>query len=285
MAKKKKTLRKNKSKARQAAKRARLRQVLALAFKTAAVGVAIPCMALGFIFTYAVITQWDHFKARTIQITGNRHLTEAQVLELAGIVREQNILAVNLGLVRKRLLSHGWIADAAVNRKLPDGLGITIREHTPTAVVAIGPGFLMDARGRVFKKLGPGEARQLPVVSGLRYADIAVAGEPATPSMRAVVDLIAMNRGSAAVIPGIRLQRIHADRETGLTLTVAGRPATIKIGYDRYAEKLHMLNLINQYAARSPDLTTIETVDLNNISRIVLGPVVLDAPLVNNKEV
>lgn len=285
MVKKKKSLRKNTSKARQAAKRARRRQRLSLGLKTTAAAIAIPLLALGFIFTHDLITQWDHFNTTTIQITGHGHLTKAQVMQLAGIAHGQNILSVNLGQARKRLISHEWIADAAVNRRLPDGLGIVIREHTPAAVINLGPGFLMDARGRVFKKLGPGESGQLPVVHGLGYADLAVGRDPETALMRAVVDLIAMSRGSAAVIPGKRIKRIQADRDTGLTLTLAGRPATIKIGYDRYSEKLHMLNVVSQYTARSPNLTGIESVDLNNTDRIVLGPVVPDAPIGNNKEV
>ena len=139
MVKKKKSLRKNKSKARQAEKRARRRQRLSLGLKTTAAVIAVPVLALGFIFTHDLVTQWDHFNTKTIQITGHRHLTRAQVLQLAGIEHGQNILSVNLGQARKRLISHGWIADAAVNRKLPDGLGIVIREHTPAAVIDPGP--------------------------------------------------------------------------------------------------------------------------------------------------
>jgi cell division protein FtsQ len=283
--KKKKSLRKNKSKARQAQQHARVQHLLAMGFKTIGGLLAVPLMALLFIFAHDLITQWDHFNAQTIQITGNRHLTENQVLELAGIHQGQNILAVNLGLARRRLISHGWIADAAVNRKLPAGLGIEIREHTAAAVLDLGPGFLMNARGTVFKKLGPGESGRLPVVSGLVYADLAGGKQPVTPLMRAVVNLLEMSRDPAAVIPGKRLKKIQADRETGLTLTLAGQPATIKMGYDRYLEKLHLLNLISQFAAKTKSLTTIESIDLNNTNRIVLGPVTPDTALVNNKEV
>jgi hypothetical protein len=133
--------------------------------------------------------------------------------------------------------------------------------------------------------LSPGESEHLPVVSGLAYADIAVGQQSATPLMKAVVKLLEMSRDSAAVIPGKRLKRIQADPETGLTLTLAGRFATIKIGYDHYSEKLHMLDVISQYAERTRSLATIRTIDLNNTSRIVLGPFVPDAPSVNNKEV
>lgn len=281
----KKSPRKNRSKARQAQRRARIGRLLAMTLKTTGCVISISVMALLFIFLHDLVTQWDHFNAKTIRITGNRHLTEKQVLELAGIHAGQNILSVNLGLARKRLISHGWIADAAVNRKLPDGLGVAIREHEPAAIIDIGPGFIMDPSGIVFKKVGPGEAGGLPVVSGLAYADIATANKPDTPAMQAVVELLELVRGPAAVVLGKHLKKIQADRETGLTLTVAGRFGTVKIGHDRYSEKLRMLAVIGQFAERSAVFTTIESIDLNNTSRIVLGPVAPDTRSVNNKEV
>ncbi len=281
----KKSHRKNRSKVRQAQRRARTWRLLATALKTIGGVISIPVMALLFIFLHDLITQWDHFNAKTIRITGNRHLTEKQVLELAGIRKGQNILSVNLGLARKRLISHGWIADAAVHRKLPDGLGVEIREQEPAAIIDIGPGFIMNHSGIVFKKVSPGEAGSLPVVGGLAYADIAAGNKPETPAMQAVVELLELVRGPAAVVLGKRLKRIQADRETGLTLTVAGRFGTVKIGYDRYSEKLRMLAMIRQFAARSKTFIAIESIDLNNTNRIVLGPVTPDTLFVNNKEV
>ena len=45
------------------------------------------------------------------------------------------------------------------------------------------------------------------------------------------------------------------------------------------------LNLISQFAAHTQHLATIESVDLNNTNRIVLGPVARDTAPVPNKEV
>jgi len=281
----KKPPRKNRTKARQAQQRTRARRLLSTALKTIGCIISIPVMALLFIFLHDLITQWDHFNAKTIRITGNRHLTERQVLELAGIRPGQNILSVNLGLSRKRLISHGWIADAAVKRKLPDGLGIEIREHEPAAVIATGPGYIMDHRGIVFKKVKPEEADNLLVVSGLAYTDITAAGQPETPAMKAVVELLEMDRRSVAVALGKRLKKIQVDRETGLTLTMSGHLETVKIGYDQYSEKLRLLNIIRQFAGKSETFAAIESIDLNDTNRIVIGPVTPDMQLVTNKEV
>jgi len=100
-----------------------------------------------------------------------------------------------------------------------------------------------------------------------------------------VVNLIEISRGVATGISEKQLKKIQADHETGLTLTLAGRPATIKIGFDCYIEKLRMLGLISQFAAKTQNLTAIESIDLHNTNRIVLGPVTPDTAIVNNKEV
>ncbi len=282
---KKKAHRKNKSKARQAQRHARIRQLLATALKTTGTIIAVPLMALLFTFVHDLITQWDHFNAREIRITGHGHLSTQQVLDLAGIHKGQNILSVNLGLSRQRLLSHGWIADAAVKRTLPDALDITIREHKPAAVIAVGPGFLMTQGGLVFKKKEAGESDRLPVISGVTYMDMVAGKEPETQVMKAVVELLGIESRSTPGLLGKRLKKIHADRETGLTLTVAGRFETVRLGYDRYAEKIRLLGKLKQFADRSGALATIETVDLHDPNRIILGPVMPEKRSVNNKEV
>ena len=46
-----------------------------------------------------------------------------------------------------------------------------------------------------------------------------------------------------------------------------------------------MLSRISQFADKTQKLTAIESIDLHNTNRIVLGPVMPDTALVNNKEV
>ena len=105
----------------------------------------------GFIFIHDVITQCDYFKARSIVIEGEQRITERQIAELAHVKEKMNLFAINLTAVRKRLLSHPWIAEAMVIREIPSRLIIRIKEHVPLAVVDLGRKFLINEKGEIFK--------------------------------------------------------------------------------------------------------------------------------------
>jgi cell division protein FtsQ len=84
------------------------------------VGVA-GLMATSFLFilVHDVITQCDYFKAKSLKIEGGQRLSRNQIIEAARVKKGMNVLAVNLAMVRKRLLAHPWIAEAEVRREIP----------------------------------------------------------------------------------------------------------------------------------------------------------------------
>ncbi len=109
------------------------------------------------------------FALTAVEVRGVRRVSPAEVRSLAGVSEGTNIFAVDLELVRKRLLSHPLLAEARVRRVLPRTLLITVRERTPRALMWGRDSFLvLDARGFCLDKvLSPGSYR-LPLVTGLR---------------------------------------------------------------------------------------------------------------------
>ncbi|MGA8280492.1 MAG: FtsQ-type POTRA domain-containing protein, partial [Desulfobacterales bacterium] len=214
--------------------------------------------------------------------------------ERAGILPGSNILAVNTVAARKRLLAEPWIADAQIRREIPDGVHVVIREHRPLAVIDLGRKFLLDDAGTIFKELAPREADNLPVVEGLRYADIelrpSVAGaglpapllnrqpkadqNPASP-FAAVVAVLRLGTPVDSIIPNRQLSRIVVDSETGITLETRKGPKTVKLGFQDYARKYTMLRRLLAYLEQHrPDKwRELEMIDLNNLDRIVVEPV------------
>ena len=124
-----------------------------------------------FILIHEIVTQCDYFAAETITISGTRRLTHDQVARQARIRTGDNILSVNLSLVRKRLLAHPWIAEAGVSREIPSGLRIRIEEHSPLAVVDVGKKFLINHSGIIFKAWDASDPADLPVVNGLNVLE------------------------------------------------------------------------------------------------------------------
>jgi cell division protein FtsQ len=105
-----------------------------------------------FILVYDVITQCDYFRAQNLKIAGIQRLTVKQIVQQARVSKGVNVMAVNLSMVRKRLMAHPWIAEAEVRREIPSGLYIRIKEHVPLAIVELDRKYIINEHGQVFKE-------------------------------------------------------------------------------------------------------------------------------------
>ena len=129
-----------------------------------------------FIFAYDFLTQWNFFNAAEVTIVGNRRISSTEIRRTAQIDEGTNILRINLGTARKRLLSHTWIAAAEIRRELPDRIRIEVREHVPLAVFDLGRKLFVNRQGEIFKEVSARENPRLPLVTGLTYSDINLQG-------------------------------------------------------------------------------------------------------------
>jgi cell division protein FtsQ len=258
----------------------------------------------GFIFIHDVITQCDYFKARSIIIQGEQRLTERQIAELAHVKEKMNLFAVNLTAVRKRLLSHPWIAEAMVMREIPSRLIIRIKEHVPLAIVDLGRKFLINEKGEIFKIWTVADPADLPLVSGLEMSDLAgyrsfehgASGDLSGAErfsensqnhyspLDAVMHVLRLGKQSGSILPNRLIKHILVDREIGLTLHALTRVKTISLGYHDYADKYAMLRYIIAYLKRTPTVAAYERIDLNNLNRIVVSPRKHKVPEEKNKE-
>lgn len=113
--------------------------------------------------------------SRAIQISGNNHLTKAQLLSVFGDDVDRNIMTVPLAQRRAELEALPWVEHATVMRLLPNTVRVSITERTPVAFVRQGGTIgLVDAHG-VLLDLAPevaaDHAYSFPVVTGLAEAD------------------------------------------------------------------------------------------------------------------
>jgi cell division protein FtsQ len=252
--------------------------------------IATSCL---FIFVYNVITQCDYFKARSLKIDGIHHLTEKEIVEQACLSKDTNILAVNLSLVRKRLMAHAWIADAEVRREIPSGLFIRIKEHQPLAVVDLGNKYIINEQGRIFKEWTASDPDTLPLISGLQLADIMIYNKittagPQRPDMQkkwlqspaavelpfeAVMQVLTLGKQAQSILPNRKIRHIRVDRQSGITIEAFNQVKTIVLGYHNYPLKYTMLKNVMSYRNRGRGFPDFNRIDLNNVNRIVVNPV------------
>jgi cell division protein FtsQ len=254
-----------------------------LGFKLIVAVAAVAAISAVFILIHDILTQCDYFKISRLTIEGAQRLSEKEISQQARVGMGMNILAVNLTLVRKRLLAHPWIAEAGVSREIPSGLSIWIKEHRPLAVVDVGKKFLINHSGNIFKAWDVSDPADLPVVSGLNVLDLPpvygqtelpegeIVRERTTP-FKAVMKVLRLGRQQGTILPNRSIRQIRVDRQIGLTLLAFDRIKTINLGYDDYDGKYHMLANLFSYLKHQQGGSDFDRIDLNNLNRVVVNP-------------
>jgi cell division protein FtsQ len=293
------TRRQNVSRRATAARRRLWLGRLASLFWAAGGAAVVVFVGFFFVFVHDVLTQSEQFKARTIQIEGGRRLTAKTLASVAGVREGVNVLSVNLSTARKRLLAQPWIAEAEIRREIPSTLHIRIREHVPAAIVDVGKKFLLNARGEVFKEWEPADPAGLPVVSGLKIADLRVADRSgagaalplavfaskprpeASPSrsMEAVLQVLALGGQSGSVLSTQSIRSIRVDRELGITVQAYDEGKSIRLGYDDFASKFRLLADLLTFLKSQPGLTDFDRIDLTDANRVIVNPAKADLPV------
>ncbi len=253
--------------------------------KIVSVIVVLHLLSFLYIFCYDFLTQYDYFRTESLVVTGADWLSETEVLEQTQIEKGMNILSVNLSTARKRLLLHSWISEAEVSRELPSRINIKIEEHKPLAILNVGRKFLINSHGEVFKEMSGSDPDNLPVIEGLEFADLNVHGEPRSIPFNAVMYALELGQKSNSVLPYRLIRKIHVDREMGLTMYAFDNIRAIKIGYNDYPRKYAKLKNVLLYLRKKEGFSHIESIDLNNLNRIVVNPTKIDSPTVDQKEV
>jgi cell division protein FtsQ len=120
-----------------------------------------------------------------IQITGNSHLTRAQLLTVFGGDVDRNIMTVSLADRRAQLERLPWVEHATVMRLLPNHFRVAIEERRPVAFARQGNSIgLVDAHGVLLDMASDGDANRdmdrerpaeahysFPVVTGIAAND------------------------------------------------------------------------------------------------------------------
>jgi cell division protein FtsQ len=156
------------------------------------------------------VTNSPLFDMRTFRVSGNRHLSDADVARLAGLSRSTNVVWLGTGTVADRIERDPWVLRARVSRTLPGAVAVSIQERKPVAVVeSKGVWFLVSADGVILGRASKKD--RLPAIE--------VAGAPTAVGSRisgATPQLIV----ARALPAGVRRRVAHITTTKGGSLNV-----------------------------------------------------------------
>ncbi|MEJ2158005.1 MAG: FtsQ-type POTRA domain-containing protein [Desulfobacteraceae bacterium] len=270
MLEKKRPARKNRYKKRVQRKERRLFGRLLMGAKMVSLVAVLLSASAVFMVGYAAVTQSAYFSTRSILVQGQSRLSEQEVLKQAGIKSGENLLAINLTLVRKRLLAHPWISEASVAREIPGTIRIAISEHRPLAVLDLGRKFIINQKGRIFKEHAKRDPQALPVVTGIAISDISLGDDRLTPAVQVLLEVLELSKADKSILPYDQIRKLHMDAEMGITLSVWENERKIKLGFARFEYKYRQLKKLLPHLKYNPNWKGFQMIDLTNPDRIVV---------------
>jgi len=191
------------------------------------------------------------FATSEIEMEGLARLTRADVERIAGIGVGKNIFDTNAEEALARLRAEPWIASADVRRRLPGSYTVQIVERKAIALLALDELYLVSDEGLAFKKLGPGDPSDLPLITGI---DLDAIAEDRTGSGSALAGAIALlNEYTAAGLAKREvLSEIHIEPDATLSCYVGKDGMYVRLGKPPYKNKLRRLReVISQLGSQS----------------------------------
>ncbi len=218
--------------------------------------ITLPKISLGQVLTplaaVAVIALTYHVSTRmldrdiaSIQINGPfQRVTPLQIEEVLAAELDAGFFGADLGSMQRRVQALPWIDQAAVARRWPDRLSITVTEQVPAAVW--GERGLLNVRGELFVENAQHLPAELPRLSGpdassadvaRRYLHVRDQLVPLGLDLRHV-QLDARGAWDMTLANGVevRLGRRNVDSRTDLFIAVVADVITGQAGDINYVD-------------------------------------------------
>ena len=112
---------------------------------------------------YNFLISTPRFQIQDVTFRGNHVINNSQILDWLGPVIGENLIAIDLVGLSKRLSDHPWVKTASIQRIFPQGLEFELTERVPYARVKKDQIYLMDNSGFILSPEKPGYGH-LPLI-------------------------------------------------------------------------------------------------------------------------
>jgi cell division septal protein FtsQ len=211
---------------------------------------------------YLLLVHLPYFNLRHVEITGNRRLSRAEIIEVSEIHEGVNLLTMDLNAVAEKLRRHPWVRSVSVFRKFPGEMVIEVQERTPRGILAAGKLYFVDENGEPFTRLFPGDSVDYPLLTGVSADELkAHAGEIQELTTDAFNLLDAMERLGVEIDPaGISEVRLSLDE--GLSVYArSGR--LVEFGKGEFDLKLQRYGRLKKFLTQRGEWNNARIINLD----------------------
>jgi len=134
-------------------------------------------------------------------------LSNEELMQIAGLQGDESYFSLDVDRITANLEAYPVIREADVTKSFPDQLSIVLRKRIPLAIAVVEMGaksipVVLDENGVVFEVGRSVSSYNLPVVSGVRFPEIAL-GMRLPDELRGYLRKLAKLRDSSPVLFGL----------------------------------------------------------------------------------
>lgn len=105
------------------------------------------------------------FNIKEIEISGNKKITDEEVISLSQIQLDENIFKVIKSNVEKNIKQNAYIENVKIKRELPTKVTITIEEREPSYIIAFANAYAYINNQGYFLEISK-DKLELPIITG-----------------------------------------------------------------------------------------------------------------------
>ncbi len=223
--------------------------------------------SLLLIYAYDFTMQSTYFNIKKIHIDGNDRVNTNEIIDLAQIGKNDNLLSINLTLLKKQIVYHPWIQNVSVKRSLPSELLIIVNEEIPLAIVKIEniAQILINSEGKPFKEYNPATDKlsNLPIITGLELTesdeDYIIKGQ----LFNSVIKILEMDGFG-------EIHHVNSDKNMGISIKTQyfNNEISMKLGFYDFHTKAYKAEQISNYFKKhivNKEICTFDLYDPENV--------------------
>jgi len=201
--------------------------------------VANTVLLVNLIYREVILTS-GFFAVEEIDISGNRRVSREEVLKRTGLKPGQNIFALDVRGMGRRLADSPWVQDVSISRVLPRRVEVRLQERRPVAMFLGQKISYMDYQGTLFKPLEAMERADFPVVTGFATGP---EGTLDQHSLREVLDFLRVAKDFNLLQS---ISEINVHPRAGLTVFKCWKLAQVWVSLEKEQDSVKYLDLSQQ---------------------------------------
>ncbi len=231
---------------------------------------ALAAFSFFLIIGYQQLVHSPYFQVKNVVIKNLNRVSEDEVLELTGLNKPANILAVKLRVMAENLKNHPWIKNVSLTRKMPDTIIVEIEERRPKALIRLGDIYYLDESGVPFYKVDAQDKTALPVITGFSKSDFVSRPGSARRELENVfmcLDVLSQRNDRFRLE---NIAEVNVDPVRGITLFTRGQKLEVKVGFGEYKVKFKRFGRVLAYLKVKGDDRDMVYVNLECGPRVII---------------